>query len=178
MRVLPIAVMFCGTVAAEPAWPAKGDNLDLTWVVRHEVVGGGAVRTNKGHVELVAKLGDVERDIPLADVYGGLSPLDQPMCATAKREPGAPPPVPYGKDEVAVLVFGGGVMRGYAVRRAKRDQLAIVAFDAGDESCGKPECPPTSVALLAIPARVKIHEHIVLADKAGNRAAFSCTIDP
>ncbi len=171
-------MVLCGTAAAEPAWPAKGDSLDLTWVIRHETVGSGSVRMNKAHVELLLKLGDVERKLPLADVFGALSPLDQPMCNAAKREPGAPPPIQYAKNEVAKLVFAGGIVRGYAVRREQRDALSIVAFDMGDDSCGAPDCPPTSVALIAIPSRVKIHEHIVMSDKAGNRTPFGCTIEP
>ena len=179
MRVLAIAIVLSGSVdaGADPAWPAEGDRLELTWVVHHETAGSGAVRTNKAHVELVARLGDVERTVALADVDGALSPLDQPSCAGAKREPGAPAPIPYGKGEVAKLVFGGGVVRGYAVRRAKRDQLAIGAFDMSDETCGAPPCPSKPVATLAIPSRVKIHERIVLVDAAGARTPFRCAID-
>jgi hypothetical protein len=164
------------TAAAEPAWPTSGGTLDLTWVIQPGTIGSGAVRARVAKVTLEAKLGAVTRTVPLADVAGALSPLDQPMCATAKRDPAAPPPLAYGKGEVGKLVFAGGIVHGYAVRRDKRDQLAIASFDMSDETCSATDCAKPA-GTLAIPARVTIREHIVLVDKAGKRAAFSCTID-
>ena len=173
MRAILLVSSLAAVALAEPAWPTTGTNLELTWTVQPSTAGG----THRGVVTLEAKLGATERTVPLGEVAGGLSPLDQPMCATARRERGAPPPLAYGKDEVGKLFFAGGVVHGYAVRRTKRDRLEIVAFDMGDERCGKPTCPPVQVATLEIPARVAIHEHIVLVDKAGKRTPFACTID-
>jgi hypothetical protein len=170
--LLGVAIV-AATASAEPAWPATGTTLDLTWRVE-PVHRGGAIKTSLGRVELVATLGTVTRTFPLGEVPGSISPLDQPMCTGTPREAGAPPPLPYGKNEVAKLVFGGGIVRGLAVRRAKRDQLEIVAFDMGDESCGKPhDCPPKAVQTIAIPARVKTVEHI---EYVGTTAKFSCKI--
>lgn len=168
------ALLVCcaaATARAEPAWPTTDPALELTWVVQPSSAGG----TRISKVTLEAKLGGVMRTVPLADIGGARSPLDQPMCATAKREPGAPPPLVYGKGEVGKLVFAGGIVHGYAVSRAKRDQLAIATFDMSDDTCSAPACAK-QVATLAIPARVTIREHVVLVDKAGTRSALRCAL--
>jgi hypothetical protein len=128
---------------------------------------------------LVAKLGATDQTTPIGDTLGGLSPLDQPMCASAKLDAAAPPPVPYNKGELAKLVFGGGIVHGYAIRRPKPDALEIESFDMGDTTCPRMhECPPKPVATLAIPSRVKhVREHIVLVDGTGKAKDFPCAID-
>lgn len=158
--------------ADEPAWPEAGELVKLAWVI-------GPDRKNPHGdlplhpVELVAKIGAVERHIPLKPEIGNLRSYNQVIC-----NPGA---YPFGKHDVAVIIFYEGGASGYLVKRVGSDVLEIHGWAGSDGACTSPSgkmiaCPVDDelVARFHVPADAKITGGTIYTTEKGKIQKMLC----
>jgi hypothetical protein len=170
---IPLAAMAAPAWVDKPAWPAKADAIELTWVVYPVPPNATTPETTKAPLALEIRIGSVTRTIKLDAQLGALEPYNQVVCKTSSY--------PLDKGEVAKITFYEGGAGGYYVRRTG-GVLAIVDWFLTDGACpdkhGNPggPCPGTAKVKVQLHApNVPVHEHIVEVDDTGARHAFACS---
>ncbi len=155
------------TTLDAPPWPtAAKPALKLTWAV-YPPVGQGETRTRK--LELVARVGDVARRLPLGSVMGALEPLNQSVCGSKQ--------VAYKKErgEVAKITFYIGGASTFAVRRVRPDLLEVASVSGPDGYCPANDCDVRrTYATIPIPADATIVEALRDISAPGQEAPFDC----
>lgn len=155
------------TALTTPPWPAgTNQELKLVWAA-HPSHGQGEAATR--NLELVARIGNVERRFTVGPQRGALESRNLGVCG--------PKQVAYKKvdGEIAKAVFGLAGHDIFVVKRPSPELLEIRSIQGPDGYCPKNDCDTVRlIGKIVIPASAKVTESFVDVDGAGKERPIVC----
>ena len=148
----------------------------LTWYVRPPGDHGESGADERHPIDLVAKIGVVERTISLPAKAGALFPSDQSVCRVAARPDDA-----GATGLLAELTFSAGGQSGYIIDRESPTELAVVELVRADGDCRNDGGSDRScvretkrLGIIPIPRDLSVVEQVVLVEGPTRESRYRC----